>query len=541
MKPALKAAAYCRVSTDREDQANSLTGQHKFFTDYITRHSGWQLVRVYYDEGISGTQTRNRTGFNAMIDAALHGEIDLILTKEVSRFARNTVDTLSYTRKLKEAGVGVIFTLDNIDTREPDGELRLSIMASIAQEESRKTSERVKWGQKRRMEQGVVFGCSLLGYTVDHGKLTINPREASVVRAVFHKYTNEGKGTHTIARELLEEGMPPKKADVWSAATLLKILKNEKYAGDLCQKKTFTPDYLTHNRKYNHGDEEMVCLKEHHEPIIDRALWERTQKELAARAVPETQKARHSNRYWCSQKVYCGKCGSRYVSRTRRLTDGTQYKAWRCGEAARHGSCKSSAAGKSCGCSNASVNDAVLLGCMQFLLSHIRLDYAAVKREIVKELRHLPPVPDTAAETSAIEKQISRLKEQRTRTLRLMLDGLITRDEMEELTSRYQEEKCCLDRRLLKTRQEFKIHALQSDSRPLPLAAVDDLFSPVPFCLLVCEEILDRITVNGNTLQIRLKGIEGCISFTFRTRGKKENFTTEILTMTFCQDTDLTR
>ncbi|MGN0612576.1 MAG: recombinase family protein [Porcipelethomonas sp.] len=157
----LKVAAYCRVSTDKDTQLNSLESQKKFFREYIKRQSDWTLAEVYYDEGVSGTSTRHREGFNQMIDDVNAGRIDLIITKEVSRFARNTVDTLSYTRSLKEKNVGVLFINDNINTLNPDGELRLTIMASIAQEESRKTSERVKWGQKRRMEQGVVFGRKL--------------------------------------------------------------------------------------------------------------------------------------------------------------------------------------------------------------------------------------------------------------------------------------------------------------------------------------------------------------------------------------------
>ena len=144
MQEKLRVAAYARVSTDKDDQANSLDNQRTYFSKYITQHEGWQLVNVFYDEGISGTQTKKRKGFMEMIAEAESGEIDLIITKEVSRFARNTVDTLSYTRELKKFGVGVIFTLDNIDTRQSDGEFRLTIMASIAQEESRKTSERVK-------------------------------------------------------------------------------------------------------------------------------------------------------------------------------------------------------------------------------------------------------------------------------------------------------------------------------------------------------------------------------------------------------------
>ena len=153
----LNVAAYCRVSTDKDDQANSLASQQQFFEEYIQKNPEWNLVEIYYDEGISGTSTRKRGAFNRMIADAKNGRIDYIFTKEVSRFARNTVDTLQITRDLKAIRVGVLFVNDNIDTLEKDGELRLSIMATIAQEESRKTSERVKWGQKRRMEQGVIW------------------------------------------------------------------------------------------------------------------------------------------------------------------------------------------------------------------------------------------------------------------------------------------------------------------------------------------------------------------------------------------------
>ena len=202
MEPKLRVAVYARVSTEKEDQVNSLASQKSYFAGFIKSQSNMELSEVYFDEGISGTQTRKRTGFNRMIRDALSGKFNLILTKEVSRFARNTVDALYYTRKLKEAGVGVIFTMDHIDTRDSDGELRLTIMASLAQEESRKTSERVKWGQQRRMEQGVVFGRDMLGYTVKNGVLSINREEVPVVKAIFHKYTNEGKGAHAIAGEL---------------------------------------------------------------------------------------------------------------------------------------------------------------------------------------------------------------------------------------------------------------------------------------------------------------------------------------------------
>ena len=162
----IRVASYCRVSTGQEDQANSFVSQQLYFRQYVQRQPDWELYEIYADEGITGTSTKKRAAFNRMIHDAYMGKFQLIITKEVSRFSRNILDTISFTRELKEIGVGVLFMNDGIDTLGPDAELRLSIMASIAQEESRKTSSRVKWGQTRQMERGVVFGQSLLGYDV---------------------------------------------------------------------------------------------------------------------------------------------------------------------------------------------------------------------------------------------------------------------------------------------------------------------------------------------------------------------------------------
>ena len=236
----IKVAAYCRVSTDKEDQANSFENQKRYFKEYIERKPDWELFDIYADEGLSGTSTKKRAAFNRMINDANLSRFDMIITKEVSRFSRNILDTISYTRDLRRKGVGVIFLNDSINTFEPDSELRLSIMGSIAQEESRKTSSRVKWGQTRQMEKGVVFGRSMLGYDVKDGVMTINPEGAEVIKLIFHKYVNERKGTSVIARELREAGYKTLNRNVfWTNTTILKIIRNEKYCGDLCQKKSF--------------------------------------------------------------------------------------------------------------------------------------------------------------------------------------------------------------------------------------------------------------------------------------------------------------
>ena len=300
----IKVAAYCRVSTDKDDQANSFESQQRYFREYIDRQPDWELVDVYADEGITGTSTKKRTAFNRMINDAYQGRIQIIVTKEISRFSRNIVDTLTYTRELKQLGVGVRFIIDGIDTMDPESEMLLGIMSAIAQEESRKTSSRVKWGQTRQMERGVVFGPSLLGYDVKDGQLTVNPEGAELVRLIFHKYGIEKKGTTVIARELREAGFKTSQGNVkWTNSRIIKILRNEKYVGDLVQKKSITPNYLTHDKKINRGEEALVCLEDHHEAIIDRELWNLVQSEIARRDRHEETGQGHSNRYALSGKL----------------------------------------------------------------------------------------------------------------------------------------------------------------------------------------------------------------------------------------------
>lgn len=353
----LRVAAYCRVSTDQSDQLHSLAAQQRYFAEYIAEHPAWENAGVWADEGISGTSTIKRRQFRALMAAAERGEIDLILTKEVSRFARNTVDTLAYTRKLREWGVGVLFLTDNIDTRAGEGEFRLTIMASVAQEESRKTSERVKWGQRRSMERGVVFGAAApYGYRLTDGVLTVQEEQAEVVRRVYRLFLEDGRGTHVIARRLTEEGIPTPtaKGNAWSSTMVLRLLRNEKYCGDLLQKKTCTPDFLTHRKVRNCGQEEPVYLRDHHTPIISRAQFEAAQSELARRSRTHI---RHSARYWFSGKVRCGVCGRALTPRRSVRKDGSVHIRWSCR-----------------GCRGSAVRDDVLRGCVSLALRSLPLD-----------------------------------------------------------------------------------------------------------------------------------------------------------------------
>ena len=538
MENKLRVAAYARVSTEKDDQANSLASQKNYFANYISNQSNMELSKVYFDEGISGTQTRKRAGFNQMIQDALGGKFNLILTKEVSRFARNPIDTLSYTRKLKEAGIGVIFTIDNIDTRDSDGELRLTIMASLAQEESRKTSERVKWGQQRCMEQGVVFGRDMLGYTVKNGILSINPEEVPVVKAIFHKYTNEGKGTHVIARELIEEGLRPKRISLWSNTVILRILRNEKYVGDLCQKKTFTPDYLTHKKKYNRGNEEKIYIKDHHEAIIDRDLWNRTQAELKRRSPSTVQKSRHSNRYWCSGKICCGECGSRFVSRTKKLTAGT-YKAWRCYRAANHGILKTDADGKEIGCNNNSINERALLTCMKYCANLICQNRKQLRREILSDLQAVCGEAVTSIDEDKIRQKMEAIEEKKRKSFDAMLEGMLTKEDLKKQTEWYDNELSRLQSLIAENEQNSKQYSRQKEQMDDLEKTLDEILSFHEENELLYREILEKIVVyreserGCNRLVVWFKSLPFGMRLKIKSVGAGEEYHTEILESEF--------
>lgn len=439
----LNVAAYCRVSTDKDDQANSFESQKRYFEEYINRNPDWELTEIYADEGLTGTTTKKRKAFNKMISDAHLGKFDRVLTKEVSRFARNTVDTLQFTRELKAINIGVLFMLDNIDTLAPDGELRLTIMASLAQEESRKTSERVKWGQRRQMEKGVVFGRDMLGYDVHNGKLYINEEGAEVVRLIFHKFVNEKKGTCTIGRELREAGYKTITGNaMWTNTVILKALRNEKYCGDLIQKKTYTPDYLTHSKKYNHGEEDFVIIRNHHEPIISREMWDMAQEELNKKAPNEEIKSKHSNRYPLSGKIVCGCCGCKFVARSKKRKDGSRYKAWRCYNAAQYGTSKIDNAGNHIGCDvKSQIRDEDFMLVIQKVVECLDVNRDAILKGLTDILKTVFSYEHKKVlDETEIQKKLSNLTSKKERLLDLYLSEDLSKEDYREKKSLYETE-----------------------------------------------------------------------------------------------------
>ena len=272
-----RVAAYCRVSTDSEDQKGSYESQVQYYRDYISKNPDWQFVDIYADEAITGTQVEKRQDFQRLITDCLNGEIDYIVTKAIARFARNTLDTLKYVRLLKDKQIGVYFEEENIDTLTMDGELLLTILSSVAQQEVENISAHVKKGLKMKMQRGeLVGGPRCLGYNFDweSREITINPEEAKIVRYIFDRYL-EGIGGRVIARELEEQGIPsPRGNTSWADTTVLGIIKNEKYKGDVLQGKTFTVDPISKRRLDNYGEEDQYYIKGNHTPIVTEEEFE---------------------------------------------------------------------------------------------------------------------------------------------------------------------------------------------------------------------------------------------------------------------------
>ena len=491
-----KVAAYCRVSTDNEDQANSFESQQRYFRQYIERNPDWELYEVFADEGISGTNTKKRKEFNRMIACAKNGDFDLIVTKEISRFARNTLDSIFYTRDLKKHGVGVIFMNDNINTLDGDAELRLAIMSSIAQEESRKTSERVKWGQKRQMEQGVVFGRSMLGYDVKDGKMYINEEGAKVVRLIFHKFVNEGKGTHVIARELREEGIQPMRVKEWQNTVILRVIRNEKYCGDLVQKKTYTPDFLSHEKKVNLGQEEFVIIKDHHEPIISRELFDKANRMLDEKSLSQEGKAKHSNRYPFSGKIKCGRCGASYVARYKNRKDGSRYKAWRCYEAANHGSPHIDKAGNKKGCSGMSIRNEEAIHIMSLVCKQLTIDRQKISDNLIKMINKVILMDVTGADTNVLAEKMEAAKKKRTGLIDLYTSGDIDRDEFSALRVKYDAEIDSLKSMMESIEKQQIVKRKQQELMEDIKKAIGELISGIEYEDEFYTQLLDKMVVN---------------------------------------------
>ncbi|CYT65249.1 recombinase family protein [Streptococcus suis] len=323
-----RVAGYARVSTDHEVQATSYESQMRYYSEYINGRDDWEFVKMYSDEGISGTNTKLRTGFKSMVEDALDGKIDLIITKSVSRFARNTVDSLTTVRQLKEVGVEIYFEKENIWTLDSKGELLITIMSSLAQEESRSISENVTWGLRKQFAEGKVHFpyTNVLGFKAgEDGAIVVDQDEAKTVRYIFQQALI-GKSPYHIAKDLTEQVIPsPSGKSHWNATTIKRMLRNEKYKGDALLQKTYTTDFLTKKKNINRGELPQYYVENNHEAIVDRETFDAVQQVLE-------NKGRKSSTTIFSSKLVCGDCGHFFGSKVWHSTSKYRRVIYQCNE-----------------------------------------------------------------------------------------------------------------------------------------------------------------------------------------------------------------
>ena len=309
-----RVAAYARVSSGKDAMLHSLSAQVSYYSGYIQRHAGWEYVGVYADEAKTGTKD-NRENFQRMLSDCRAGKIDLVITKSISRFARNTVTLLETVRELKRLGVDVYFEEQNIHSISGDGELMLTILASYAQEESLSASENQKWRVRRNFEDGKPWNCTLLGYRNRDGKLVVIPEEAAIVKRIFSEYL-AGKGIETIARELNADRVATRTGESWYKSGVMGVLRNYAYTGNLILQKTYIEDPITKRKRLNRGELPKFLASNTHEPIIPIEQYEAVQCEIASRARKYTRRFTSVNSYPFTKMLVCGKCGKSYRRKT---------------------------------------------------------------------------------------------------------------------------------------------------------------------------------------------------------------------------------
>lgn len=437
----LRVCAYCRVSSDSSGQMESFNTQVAYYTGYINNRPEWELAGIYADGGTSGTGREQRTEFNRLLKDCEHGKIDLIITKSISRFARNTADCLEAVRFLKSLGVAVYFERENINTMDAESELILSILSSIAQEESRSISENIRWSVQKRFRQGKVRVTTsrFLGYdSNEKGELVINPAEAEIVKRIFREYI-AGNSIRDIKRGLEKDGVKTVTGlEKWPEATLRGILTNEKYYGDALLQKTYTPDYLTHKKKKNKGEIPLYHVKGNHEPIISKEDFERVQKLMAERAaeygnLPE-QREKYAKQYAFSGRIFCGSCGAAFKRRTWNSKLRSKQIVWQCSTYIKEGKAQ---------CSMKALDDITLKKVFLRAFNRLYKNKEAILKPFMENVQNALLDEIRAEPVKAIDASLEDITEQMKQLIRLQIKEDI---EPEVFQSEYGKLKAELDR-----------------------------------------------------------------------------------------------
>lgn len=496
----LRVCFYARVSTDKDEQLHSLQSQISFFNDYISKVHNWKFIGSYIDEGISGTQVKKREEFLRMIEDAKRHKFDLILTKEISRFSRSTLDSIMYTQELLSNGVGVYFLNDNINTILPDSELRLTMMSSIAQDEVRRLSERVSFGMKRSIDNGVVLGCSnIYGYVKDKGKLVIDEEQAEMIKIIFDRYANTTDGLSKISRYLFSLGYKSRNGKRIDTTILTRIIENPKYKGYYCGHKSKVLDYRTKQKKrLNKSDWIIYKDYENVPPIVSEELWERANVKLKERQDSFTNrtinKAVFQNRYTYSGKIYCGCHNLTY----HRSSAGKRKNnpVWEC-QVYRKESLK--------GCSNPRVFELELDEVFKDMFNKLFKRKNNIFDEILSECKNYLATNNNEIEIKNIESKIIVLNNKKDKLLELVMEEYLSKEDYKKQVDLINEDL---------TIYQTKMNELKSNKKDKNNIEnkISEIKSSLEKCLEdnecysdVFNELIDRIIVHKQSdKQIKL-------------------------------------
>lgn len=486
----LRVTFYARVSTDQDEQINSLENQVQYYTELIQSRPNWRFVPGYVDEGISGGSTKKRDNFNRMIRDAKAGVFDFIITKEISRFSRSTLDSIRYTQELLDYNVGVFFQNDNINTLDTDSEFRLVIMAGVAQDEIRKLSERLKFGFRQAIKNGHVLGNDkLYGYDKKDCVLTVNEEEAEIIRIIFDLYGNQRLGTRTISKRLMELGYTSREGNAFNTLTIRHILENPKYKGWYCGNKSQSVDYRT-KRNVLLDESEWVTYPDPSIPaIVSEELWNRANALYKRRR--EEMKSRSSglsfhNRYPYSTKIYCEEHGTTFHRQVIQTKNGQQ-EVWQCKVYRSHGRAA---------CSAPHIRSSDL----DFILSDIFKELIRDKQKIIDSLvtvlTNIPKEVDYGKLRCQVENEMDDLERKKNRLLDLSIAGALTVEEFKERNDAFNVQILECQGKLTAIRQEEENRTSEELDIPAIRRALDEAlrFTGEIDTALVAT-ILDRVVV----------------------------------------------
>lgn len=490
----LRVTFYARVSTDKDEQLNSLENQVQYYTQFIQEKRNWTYVQGYVDEGISGTSTKKRDSFNRMIADAKAGRFDFIITKEISRFSRSTLDSIQYTQELLEHDVGVLFQNDNINTLDSDSEFRLVVMAGVAQDEVRKLSERLKFGFRQAIRNGHVLGNDKLwGYDKKDCVLTINEGEAQAVRRIFDLYANRQMGIRRISQALYDEGFTSRKGNAFNVLTIRHILCNPKYKGWYCANKSQTVDYRS-KRKILLEEDEWVMYPDPSIPaIVSEELWDRANALYKRRSEQMRQHqsgAAFHNRYPYSGKIICEEHGTSFHRQVLKSAKGNQ-EVWQC----RVYRDKGRAA-----CSAPQLRTAELDQIMAEIFSQLTRNKQAVIDAVVTVLQAVPDERDYAQDIRRIEEDLSAIQAKKDRLLEMSIEGAVSTAEFKQRNDGFNRQAQALEERLEALRAEAEKGQRTAEQMEEIRAALErELTFQNGIHSALVTTILDKIVVKKNS------------------------------------------